>query len=61
MLGRIGSPGLFSFAFEELYNEILSQRKQKDFNVKMSFIEIYNELIKDLIGNNEEGSSNLDI
>ena len=61
MLGRIGSPGLFSYAFEELYKEILNQRKQKDFVVKMSFMEIYNEIIKDLIGNSEEESTNLEI
>lgn len=61
MLGRIGSPGLFSYAFEELYKEMLNQRKQKDFVVKMSFMEIYNEIIKDLIGNSEEESTNLEI
>lgn len=49
MLGKPGEKGIFGNAFEELFAIMDKQRDQKDFRIKMSFIEIYNENIYDLL------------
>ena len=48
MLGKPGEQGIFGFTFEDLFGKIEEQSKEKDFKIKMSFIEIYNENIYDL-------------
>jgi kinesin family protein 18/19 len=49
MLGKLANQGIFGYAFEELFQNIKEQSKTKDFKIKMSFIEIYNETIQDLL------------
>lgn len=60
MLGRIGQQGVIGFTFEALFDQILEERKQKDFSVRMSFIEIYNEELKDLL-NDDTDKPNVEI
>ena len=48
MLGKPGEQGIFGFTFEDLFIKIQEQSKDKEFKIKMSFIEIYNENIYDL-------------
>lgn len=54
MLGKPGEQGIFGNAFEELFAKVEEESKDKDFKVKMSFIEIYNEMIFDLLLPNEK-------
>lgn len=54
MLGKPGQQGIFGYAFEELFRQMEEQAKNKEFKIKMSFIEIYNESIFDLLLPNEK-------
>jgi len=56
MLGSEESPGIIVHTLEELFRKISSNSEDKDFNVKLWYIEIYNENLRDLLtnGNNEE-------
>lgn len=49
MLGKPKNHGIFGHAFKELFSAIENKSKDKEFKVKMSFIEIYNETIYDLL------------
>ena len=55
MLGKPSNHGIFGNSFEELFRNINEQSKDKDFKVKMSFIEIYNEAIFDLLMPSDKG------
>ena len=48
MLGKMGEQGIFCNTFEDLYKKIQERSKEKEFKLKLSFIEIYNENIYDL-------------
>ena len=54
MLGKPGNQGIFGYAFEELFSHVEQQAQEKEFKIKMSFIEIYNEMIFDLLLPNEK-------
>jgi kinesin family protein 18/19 len=54
MLGKPGNQGIFGYAFEELFEKMEEESKEKDFKIKMSFVEIYNEMIFDLLLPNEK-------
>ncbi|CAI2382462.1 unnamed protein product [Moneuplotes crassus] len=54
MLGTPSDKGIFGNAFEELFKQMEESSKDKDFKIKMSFIEIYNEMIFDLLLQNEK-------
>lgn len=49
MLGKPKDQGIFGYTFEELFINMETQSKEKEFKIKMSFIEIYNENIYDLL------------
>lgn len=49
MLGEINSPGLMLMTFIELFTKIEELSFERAYKVKMSYLEIYNELVKDLI------------
>ena len=53
MLGDDGNPGIMPYTLKELFNEI-KLYPDKEFKVKLWYLEIYNENIRDLLVNNSE-------
>lgn len=49
MVGAPDSPGLMFLTINDLFTKIESFKFAKDFVVKVSYLEIYNENIKDLL------------
>eukprot|EP00792_Barthelona_sp_PAP020_P006597 TRINITY_DN3034_c0_g1_i3.p1 TRINITY_DN3034_c0_g1~~TRINITY_DN3034_c0_g1_i3.p1 ORF type:complete len:342 (+),score=78.98 TRINITY_DN3034_c0_g1_i3:43-1026(+) len=50
MLGNdICGPGVMVYAMEDLFASMREQNDRYEFNVKLSYLEIYNETIKDLL------------
>ncbi len=49
MLGTEDSYGLMGLTFLELFKKIDEQKKTKEFKILMSYLEIYNENIRDLL------------
>ncbi len=58
MLGNERNPGIMPLTLKELFNKINSY-PNREYNVKLWYLEIYNENIRDLLSNNNE--SNLDL
>lgn len=58
MLGNEENPGIMLLTLQELFNKIASNSLVRDYNVKLWYIEIYNENIRDLLSNTDE---NLDL
>ena len=58
MLGYADQQGIMAYTLNGLYNEIERNKPQKEFIAKVSYLEIYNELVKDLLSPND---NNLDI
>jgi kinesin family protein 18/19 len=54
MLGDRDSPGLMLMTINDLYRSMNSSALERSFKVKLSYLEIYNENIKDLISDNTE-------
>lgn len=54
MLGTEDNYGIMGFTFQELFKKIEEQRKSKDFKILMSYLEIYNENIRDLLIQNND-------
>ena len=57
MLGTATEPGIMSQTLQELFTKIERMKEDKVIKVKCSFIEIYNEYIRDLLG----GGHDLDL
>lgn len=53
MLGE-KEPGIMGLTFQELFNQIDSHKEVADFKIKLSYVEIYNETIKDLLTYDED-------
>eukprot|EP00079_Xenopus_tropicalis_P034759 XP_017948530.1 PREDICTED: kinesin-like protein KIF18A isoform X1 [Xenopus tropicalis] len=51
MLGSPGEPGVMYLTMMELYNRIESVKDEKVCNVAISYLEVYNEQIRDLLSN----------
>mmetsp|Transcript_13963 Transcript_13963/g.13568 ORF Transcript_13963/g.13568 Transcript_13963/m.13568 type:complete len:109 (-) Transcript_13963:1603-1929(-) len=49
MLGTEDTPGIMMHSIEELFNSIEKYTSERDYKLKISYIEVYNELIKDLL------------
>jgi|LauGreDrversion4_2_1035121.scaffolds.fasta_scaffold111848_2 kinesin family protein 18/19 len=49
MTGNINSPGIMVLILQDLFKTILDKRTEKEFSIKMSYVEIYNEVIFDLL------------
>ena len=49
MLGTLARPGIMGLTFEGLFSQMETQARDKDFKITMSYLEIYNECIKDLL------------
>jgi kinesin family protein 18/19 len=56
MLGTGKEPGIMVRSLGDLFS-LISSMKEKDFKVKLSYVEVYNENLRDLLGNGE----NLDL
>ena len=53
MLGNEENPGIMSLTLSELFTKIKSY-PEREYTVKLWYLEIYNENIRDLLGNNSE-------
>ncbi|XP_069595870.1 kinesin-like protein KIF18A [Ranitomeya imitator] len=51
MLGSPGCPGVMYLTMMDLYDRIDSMKEEKVFNVAVSYLEVYNEQIRDLLAN----------
>ena len=49
MVGSSEYPGIMYLTLDELFSKIEEQATNKDFVVKVSYLEIYNENIRDLL------------
>jgi kinesin family protein 18/19 len=54
MLGTDEEPGIMMLSIDELFQQIENNSETRDYKLKMSYIEVYNELIKDLLNNKNE-------
>lgn len=49
MLGTENNPGIMYRTLDDLFTEIKKYQGKREYQVSMSYLEIYNELIRDLI------------
>jgi len=49
MTGTVNFPGIMVLILQDLFKAIQDKRSEKDFSIKMSYVEIYNEVILDLL------------
>lgn len=49
MLGNLSEPGIMMLTLLDLFNEVANQKEDRHFEVKCSFLEVYNENIRDLL------------
>ena len=54
MLGTEDTYGVMGLTFYELFRKIDEQKRQKEFKILMSYLEIYNENIRDLLIQNTD-------
>ena len=54
MLGNEDNPGIMLLTLQELFNKITYNSLIREYNVKLWYIEIYNENIRDLLSNSDE-------
>lgn len=52
MLGTIENPGVMTLTMRELFSAIKEKSTSRDYKLKFSYLEIYNEMIRDLLGEN---------
>ena len=50
MLGSESEPGLMSLTLQDLFSKLNELKGEKEVKVKCSFVEVYNENIRDLLG-----------
>ena len=49
MLGKIEDPGVMTLTMGELFNAIKEKSETRNYKIKFSYLEIYNEMIRDLL------------
>jgi kinesin family protein 18/19 len=54
MLGTEDSPGIMMISIEELFRAIEEYQVERDYKLKVSYVEVYNENIKDLLTDRDE-------
>ena len=52
MLGTIENPGVMTLTMRELFSAIEKKSATRNYKLKFSYLEIYNEMIRDLLGEN---------
>ncbi|XP_065123900.1 kinesin-like protein KIF18A [Paramisgurnus dabryanus] len=63
MLGSVDDPGVMFYTMKELFTRMDSIKEEKVFDIAFSYLEVYNEQIRDLLSNSgslavrEDGSS----
>ena len=50
MLGTFENPGVMTLTMKELFNTIKEKSASRNYKIKFSYLEIYNEMIRDLLG-----------
>jgi hypothetical protein len=58
MLGAEDNPGIMMNSIEELFKAIDVYSAERDYKLKIAYVEVYNELIKDLLNDRND---NLDL
>lgn len=49
MLGTEENPGIMMISIDELFKSIMDYSQERDYKLKVSYVEVYNENIKDLL------------
>ena len=60
MLGNDENPGIMVWTFRELYKRI-NEYKNREYLIKLRYVEIYNENIRDLLNTKNEKNENLEL
>jgi kinesin family protein 18/19 len=55
MLGTEDQPGIMMLSIEELFRSIEEYSNERDYMLKVSYVEVYNENIKDLLIDRSDG------
>ncbi len=53
MLGGNNSPGIMLLTMNELFKQIEKNTTEKDYVIKISYLEVYNETLRDLLSNED--------
>src|SRR3569833_4371428 len=53
MLGSEEKPGIMMQSIEELFRSIEDYAAERDYKLKVAYVEVYNEVIKDLLNQSE--------
>mmetsp|Transcript_22624 Transcript_22624/g.57778 ORF Transcript_22624/g.57778 Transcript_22624/m.57778 type:complete len:909 (+) Transcript_22624:80-2806(+) len=61
MLGDYTQPGIMMMTMQDLFLKMDKERDNKTYEVKCSFLEVYNETIRDLLNPSAEASDHLDL
>lgn len=54
MLGTEENPGIMMLSIEELFRSIEDYTNERDYKIKVSYIEVYNEVLKDLLNDKND-------
>ncbi|GAA5923779.1 uncharacterized protein JCM15063_003761 [Sporobolomyces koalae] len=57
MMGSANEPGIIPLAIDELFSYIHKQNTDRTYSLRVSFLEIYNEHLRDLLANPQHPSS----
>ena len=49
MIGTDTHPGLYFSSVDEIFNKMSERKKVIEYEVQVSFVEIYNETLRDLL------------
>jgi kinesin family protein 18/19 len=54
MLGSYTEPGIMTLTLQELFAKLNAMKDERQFKIKCSFVEVYNENIRDLLGEGKD-------
>lgn len=58
MIGTDDNPGLYFYSVEELFEKINQRKKLIDYEIGVSFVEIYNENLRELLSKKGQHTGN---